>query len=143
MVFRRAILPAVLSWADKPVMIGNLLEHIPNSLPMLHSLYHLYGRTIVILFPLLVNLYRFLEVVDHITCRRGRMHHVLPVVDDALRDVGRVYHRPLCACPARKEQAEADNHCNSCSHFTLDLAVVYFFTLSGSPVAALPSRSPR
>ena len=70
MVFRRAILPAVLSWADKPVMIGNLLEHIPNSLPMLHSLYHLYGRTIVVLLSLLVDLYCLLEVLNHRTCRR-------------------------------------------------------------------------
>jgi hypothetical protein len=45
MAFRHATLPAVLSWADKPMMIGKLLEHIPNSLPMLHLLYRLYGRT--------------------------------------------------------------------------------------------------
>ncbi|EXY77369.1 hypothetical protein M084_4935 [Bacteroides fragilis str. 3988 T1] len=44
------------------------------------------------------------------------MHHVLSVVDDALRDVGRVYHRPLRACPARKEQAEAYCCQYSCSH---------------------------
>ena len=33
----------------------------------------------------------------------------LEVVHDALRDVGRVYHRPLCACPADCKQAQADN----------------------------------
>lgn len=68
MAFRRAILPAVLSWADKPVMIGNLLEHIPNSLPMLHLLYHLYGRTIVVFLTLLVNLYSFLKILYHVLC---------------------------------------------------------------------------
>lgn len=62
MAFQRAILPAVLSWADKLVMIGKSLEHIPNSLPMLHLLYHLYGRTIIILLTLFVNLYCFLEI---------------------------------------------------------------------------------
>lgn len=62
MAFQRAILPAVLSWADKLVMIGNLLEHIPNSLPMLYLLYHLYGRTVVILFSLLVNFNSFLKI---------------------------------------------------------------------------------
>ena len=48
MAFRRAILPVrLISLSDKPVMIGNTLEHIPNSLPMLHLLYRLYGRTIL------------------------------------------------------------------------------------------------
>lgn len=74
---------------------------------MLHLLYRLYGRTVVVFFALLINLHGLLEVVDHVGRRGGRMHHVLSVVDDALRDVGRVYHRPLRACPARKEQAEA------------------------------------
>lgn len=66
MAFQRAILPAVLSWADKLVMIGKSLEHIPNSLPMLHLLYHLYGRTVVILFALTVNLLHLLKGVDYI-----------------------------------------------------------------------------
>jgi hypothetical protein len=47
MAFRRATLPAVLLWADKSVMVGKSLEHIPNSLPVLYLLYHLYGRTIL------------------------------------------------------------------------------------------------
>ena len=66
MAFRRAILPAVLSWADKPVMIGKSLEHIPNSLPMLHLLNHLYGRTIVIFLTLLINFHGFLYILYHI-----------------------------------------------------------------------------
>ena len=77
MAFQRAILPAVLSWADKLVMIGNSLEHIPNSLPMLHLLYHLYGRTIIIIFPLLINLYRFLKILYHILCGRRSLNDVL------------------------------------------------------------------
>ena len=85
MAFRRAILPAVLSWADKPVMIGNLLEHIPNSLPMLHSLYHLYGRTIVILFALLIDFHRFLKVAHHVRGGLGGMDDVFGGIDDALR----------------------------------------------------------
>ncbi len=39
---------------------------------------------------------------------RGSVYHVLGGVHDALRDVGRVYHRPLCACPADCKQAQAD-----------------------------------
>ena len=90
MVFRRAILPAVLSWADKPVMIGNLLEHIPNSLPMLHSLYHLYGRTIVIFFTLLENLLRFHEAVQRVLGSGGSLHYLLGGVDDTLCQVAGV-----------------------------------------------------
>jgi len=67
MAFQRAILPAVLSWADKLVMIGNSLEHIPNSLPMLHLLYHLYGRTIIVLLTLFIDFYGFLYVTYQIT----------------------------------------------------------------------------
>lgn len=47
MASRHATLPAVLSWADKSVMVGKSLEHIPNSLPLLYLLYHLYGRTLL------------------------------------------------------------------------------------------------
>ena len=85
MAFRRAILPAVLSWADKPVMIGNLLEHIPNSLPMLHLLYHLYGRTIVILLALLIDFHRLLKVAHHVRGGLGGMDDVFGGIDDALR----------------------------------------------------------
>mgnify|MGYP007082571216 CR=1 FL=1 len=47
-------------------------------------------------------------------------------VHDALRDVGRVYHRPLCACPAGCKQAQADNKCHSCSHVTLDFSGFHY-----------------
>ena len=67
MAFQRATLPAVLSWADKLVMLGNYLEHIPNSLPMLHLSYHLYGRTIIILLALVVQFFSFLESIQCIT----------------------------------------------------------------------------
>ena len=85
MAFQRAILPAVLSWADKLVMIGNLLEHIPNSLPMLHLLYHLYGRTIVILLALLIDFHRLLKVAHHVRGGLGGMDDVFGGIDDALR----------------------------------------------------------
>ena len=108
MAFRRAILPAVLSWADKPVMIGNLLEHIPNSLPMLHLLYHLYGRTVVIFLTLFVYLDGFLKIADHIgRCFRG-VDDVLRGIDDALREVARIADNPLRPRRARKEQAHAE-----------------------------------
>ena len=85
MAFQRAILPAVLSWADKLVMIGNLLEHIPNSLPMLYLLYHLYGRTIVILLALLIDFHRLLKVAHHVRGGLGGMDDVFGGIDDALR----------------------------------------------------------
>jgi len=75
---------------------------------MLYLLYRLYGRTVVILLALFVNLHGLLKIFYHILGGRGSVYHVLRGVHDALRDVGRVYHRPLCACPADCKQAQAD-----------------------------------
>ena len=63
--------------------------------------------------PLLVDFHGFLKILHHVLGGGRGMHHVLGGVHDALRDVGRVYHRPLCACRAREKQAQADNHCYS------------------------------
>lgn len=98
MAFQRAILPAVLSWADKLVMIGNLLEHIPNSLPMLHLLYHLYGRTIVILLTLLVDFDTLIQIVYHIGRSRSSLHRT----DDILHQIGGIGNNPLCFCLKRE-----------------------------------------
>ena len=75
--------------------------------------------------PLLVDFHGFLKILHHVLGGGRGMHHVLGGVHDALRDVGRVYHRPLCACPVREKQAQADNHCYSCSHVTLDFSGCY------------------
>ena len=76
-------------------------------------LFSLYGRTIFY----------------HILGGRGSMYHVLGGVHDALRDIGRVYHRPLCACPADSKQAQANNKCYSCSHVTLDFSGFHYLLL--------------
>lgn len=91
MAFQRAILPAFLSWTDKLVMIGKSLKHKPNSLPMLYLLYHLYGRTIVVLLTLVVDFYRFLDILHHIGQGGRRFDHLLNI----LHQIGRVNHRPL------------------------------------------------
>ena len=98
MAFQRATLPAVLSWADKLVMIGKLLEHIPNSLPMLHLLYHLYGRTIVVFFALIVHLFYFIDISDHI---RDSVN-ALCCTNNILYKIGRVCYNPLCFCLKRE-----------------------------------------
>ena len=98
---------------------------------MLYLLYRLYGRTVIILLALLVNLHRLLKIFYHILGGRGSVYHVLGGIHDALRDVGRVYHRPLCACPADCKQAQADNKCYSCSHVTLDISGYRYCSLIG------------
>ena len=45
--------------------------------------------------------------------------------DDTLRQIARIAYDPLCACPACEKQAQADNHCYSCSHVTLDFSGCY------------------
>ena len=75
-------------------------------------LFSLYGRT----------------VLDHIRCGGRGMRHILRGVYDALRNVGRVYDRPLCACPACVKQAQAEDCQNFYSHFlSLDLVVIIGF----------------
>ena len=64
-------------------------------------LFSLYGRT----------------VVDHVLSRRRRVYDVVGRVDDALRNVGRVYDRPLCACLSHHQQEQADCQNCFCSHF--------------------------
>ena len=57
---------------------------------MLYLLYRLYGRTIIILFPLLVNLHRLLKIIEHVgRCRRG-VNYLIAGIDDTLRKVRRV-----------------------------------------------------
>ena len=60
-----------------------------------------------------------MKVLNHVGRRRGRVRHVLGGVHDALRNVGRVDDRPLCACLARRQQAQADKDCHSCFHCSL------------------------
>ena len=61
------------------------MEHLPNSLPMLHLLYRLYGRTIVILLALLIDFHRLLKVAHHVRGGLGGMDDVFGGIDDALR----------------------------------------------------------
>lgn len=48
---------------------------------MLHLLYRLYGRTIVVFFSLLENLLRFLEIAHYIVCRSGRLYYLFGGID--------------------------------------------------------------
>ena len=80
---------------------------------MLHLLYRLYGRTIVILFALLIDFHRFLKVAHHVRGSLGGMDDVFGGIDDTLRQIARIAYDPLCACPACEKQAQADNHCYS------------------------------
>ena len=51
-----------------------------------------------------------LKVLDHIRCGGRGMRHILRGVYDALRNVGRVYDRPLGrSCAGAKKQAQGDN----------------------------------
>ena len=92
---------------------------------MLHLLYRLYGRTIVILLALLIDFHRLLKVAHHVRGGLGGMDDVFGGIDDTLRQIARIAYDPLCACPAREKQAQADNHCYSCSHVTLDFSGCY------------------
>ena len=55
--------------------------------------------------------------VDHVLSRRRRVDDVVGRVDDTLRNVGRIYDRPLCACLSYDQQEQADCHDYFCSHF--------------------------
>lgn len=79
-------------------------------------------QRIVVLLALLVNLHGLLEVVDHVLSRRRCVDDVVGRVDDTLRNVGRIYDRPLCACPSHHQQEQADCHDYFCSHFTFGLS---------------------
>ena len=57
---------------------------------MLHLLYRLYGRTIVIFFTLLEHILRFPEAVQRVLGSGGSLHYLLGGVDDALRQVAGV-----------------------------------------------------
>ena len=90
--------------------VGDVTHHQDGLLHLagvLYQIVHGFER-IVILLSLFVNLHSFLKIFYHILGGRGSVYHVLGGVHDALRDVGRVYHRPLCACPADCKQAQAD-----------------------------------
>ena len=71
-----------------------------------YKIVHRFQR-VIILLSLLVDLDGLLKVLDHIRCGGRGMRHILRGVYDALRNVGRVYDRPLCACPACVKQAQA------------------------------------
>ena len=124
--FRNIMLPEIIFTSVTTLLIYRLFLSASRRVLLyltgiLDEIVHRLER-IVILLALLVNLHGFLKVLHHVLGGGRGMHHVLGGVHDALRDVGRVYHRPLCACPARKEQAQAGNHCYSCSHSTLDFS---------------------
>ena len=74
---------------------------------MLYLLYRLYGRTVVILFALLVDFHRLLKVRHHVGRRLRGVDDVLRGVDDALREVARIAYDPLRPRRACKEQARA------------------------------------
>ena len=57
---------------------------------MLHLLYRLYGRTVVVSLPLLINLYGFLKALQHGGAVLGGFDDLLGGVDDPLREVRRV-----------------------------------------------------
>ena len=57
---------------------------------MLHLLYRLYGRTIVIFFTLLENPLRFHEAVQGVLGGGGSLYYLFGGVDDALRQVAGV-----------------------------------------------------
>ena len=85
MAFQRAILPAVLSWADKLVMIGKYWNTYLIACQCYILLYRLYGRTIVILLALLIDFHRLLKVAHHVRGGLGGMDDVFGGIDDALR----------------------------------------------------------
>ena len=72
-------------------------------------LFSLYGRT----------------VAHHVRGGLGGMDDVFGGIDDTLRQIARIAYDPLCACPACEKQAQADNHCYSCSPVTLDFSGCY------------------
>lgn len=126
MAFQRAILPAVLSWADKLVMIGKYW----NTYLIACQCYIYYiaytGATVVVLFTLLVNLDCFLKILYHVGSRRRGLYNLFGRVHDTLRQIGRVCHHPLCACPACKEQAQAEKHDYFRSHYVTLLNDCYY-----------------
>lgn len=77
MAFQRAILPAVLSWADKLVMIGKYWNTYLIACQSYIYYIALYGRTIVVLLTLIVQLYRFLKILYHCLGCGGRLNDIL------------------------------------------------------------------
>ena len=95
MAFQRAILPAVLSWADKLVMIGKYWNTYLIACQSYIYYIALYGRTIVIGLSLLINLYSLLKIAPHVLCSCGSLYDFIGRVHDTLCEVRGVYHRPL------------------------------------------------
>jgi len=79
---------------------------------MLHLLYRLYGRTVVIFLRLLVNLYRLLKTLKQRTSVPGCFDDLLGGIHDTLRQIRGVAHHPLrpkrMTCQQHRcQQAEA------------------------------------
>ena len=75
---------------------------------MLHLLYRLYGRTVVIFLALLVDFHRLLKIRHHVGRRLRGVDDVFRGIDNALREVARIADNPLRPRRARKEQARAE-----------------------------------
>ena len=103
-----ATLPDVFRCQIRGMMIGHLNANLLACQSYIY-LYRLYGRT----------------VAHHVRGSLGGMDDVFGGIDDTLRQIARIAYDPLCACPACEKQAQADNHCYSCSHVTLDFSGCY------------------
>ena len=100
---RHATLPVRFLFQISRAMIGFSKNTYLIACNSYIYLFSLYGRT----------------VLHHIGSRRRRVDNIVGRVDDALRNVGRVNDRPLCACLSHHQQEQADCHDCFCSHFLL------------------------
>ena len=107
------------------ILAGELVTKVVGATPLSvinHLFGGFFGLLVVLVFTsLLLNALEFVDRGSVLIHRQSKIesrfyYSVKQIVPTIF---------PLCACPACEKQAQADNHCYSCSHVTLDFSGCY------------------